>query len=309
MTLQQLRYAETITETGSMNEAAKKLFISQPSLSESVRSLEKAAGIRIFNRSVKGVTLTPDGEEFMGYARQILNQVALLEEKYSENADVRKHFGVSTQHYSFAVEAFTELVKRYDNNQYEFAIRETKTYDVINDVFTGMSEVGILYLNDFNRKVLQKLFRDRQLEFKHLFTARGYVYLWNGHPLAKKEKITMKELEPYPCLSFEQGENNSFYFAEEILSTYDYKKVIKACDRATLLNLMEGLNAYTLCCGVVCEDMNGGDYCAVPLDEDVTMEIGYLKKAGTKLSPLGEDYISLIGKIDEVKERSTEIYC
>ncbi len=301
MTLQQLRYAETIAETGSMNEAAKRLFISQPTLSESIRSLEQKAGITIFHRSVKGVTLTAEGEEFMGYARQILNQVELLEDKYNETSNVKKHFGVSTQHYSFAVKAFTELVQQQDMNLYEFAIRETRTSDVINDVFTGKSEVGILYLNEFNRNVLLKLFREKKLEYHNLFQANGYVYLWKEHPLAKKDKITLDELEPYPCLSFEQGDNNSFYFAEEILSTYDYKKTIKACDRATLLNLMFSINAYTLCCGVIEEDLNGGDYIAVPLAADVTMTIVYLKRAKTKLSALGEAYINIIQNMPEIK--------
>lgn len=304
MTLQQLRYAEAISETGSMNEAAKQLFISQPTLSEAIRGLEKEAGIMIFNRSARGVTLTADGQDFMGYARQILNQVELLEDRYSPNADIKKHFGVSAQHYSFAVKAFTQLVKNQDMSHYEVAIRETRTYDVIHDVFTGKSEIGILYLNDFNRKVLEKLFRERGLEFVHLFKARGYVYLWGKHPLANEDKISLEQLAPYPCLSFEQGENNSFYFAEEILSTYDYPKTIKACDRATLLNLMESLNAYTLCCGVVCEDMNGGDYKAVPLDEDVTMEIGYLKRGHAQLSHLGKAYIDIVQHMQEIRERA-----
>ncbi len=301
MTLQQLRYAETIAETGSMNEAAKKLFISQPTLSEAIRSLEKNAGIIIFNRSVKGVTLTAEGEEFMGYARQILNQVELLEDKYRESANIKKHFGVSCQHYSFAVKAFTHLVQQQDMNLYEFAIRETRTFDVINDVFLGKSEIGILYLNDFNQNVLLKILHEKKLEHHKLFEAHGYVYLWKGHPLAKRKSISLEELAPYPCLSFEQGDNNSFYFAEEILSTYDYKKTIKACDRATLLNLMFSINAYTLCCGVIEEDLNGGDYIAVPLSSDVTMTIVYLKRAKTKLSPLGEAYINIIQNMPEIK--------
>ncbi len=301
MTLQQLRYAETIAETGSMNEAAKRLFISQPTLSESIRSLEQNAGITIFHRSVKGVTLTAEGEEFMGYARQILNQVDLLEDKYHDSSNIKKHFGVSTQHYSFAVKAFTELVKQQDMNLYEFAIRETRTFDVINDVFSGKSEVGILYLNDFNQNVLQKIFREKKLEYHPLFQASGYVYLWKGHPLAEKKMISLEELDPYPCLSFEQGENNSFYFAEEILSTYDYKKTIKACDRATLLNLMFSINAYTLCCGVIEEDLNGGDYIAVPLSADVSMTIVYLKRAKTKLSSLGNAYIHIIQQMPEIQ--------
>jgi DNA-binding transcriptional LysR family regulator len=304
MTLQQLRYAEMVSETGSMNEAAKRLFISQPSLSESIRSLESAAGITIFNRSVRGVSLTPEGEEFMGYARQVLNQVELLEDRFSESANIRKRFGVSAQHYSFAVKAFTQLVKSEDMRKYEFAIRETRTSDVINDVFTGKSEVGILYLSDFNRKVLMKLFRDRKLEFIHLVNCTGYVYLWNRHPLAGKPSLSLEDLEAYPCLSFEQGDNNSFYFAEEILSTYDYPKTIKACDRATLLNLMVDLNAYTLCSGIICEEMNGGDYIAIPLEDSADMEIGYLKKSGLQLSSLGEAYIQIVKNMPEVQERS-----
>ncbi|MEE3419946.1 MAG: LysR family transcriptional regulator [Lachnospiraceae bacterium] len=304
MTLQQLRYAETIAERGSMNEAAKALFISQPSLSEAIRVLEKEVGIMIFNRSSRGVTLTVEGEEFMGYARQILNQVDLLEDRYTDTSSIKKHFGVSCQHYSFAVKAFTALVRSRDTQTYEFAIRETRTYDVINDVYTGKSEIGILYLNDFNRKIMEKLFHEKKLEWVHLFNCGGYVYLWRGHPLSGKKTIRLTELDPYPCLSFEQGENNSFYFAEEILSTHEYKKTIKACDRATLLNLMEGLNAYTLCCGIVCEEMNGGDYIAVPLDEDVTMEMGYVKKSGIPLSDLGSTYISLLKALPEVEERS-----
>lgn len=291
MTLQQLRYAVMVAEIGSMNEAAKKLFISQPSLSGAIKELESDVNITIFSRNTKGVILTSEGEEFMGYARQILNQVELLEEKYLDGDNIKKKFGVSAQHYSFVVKAFVELVKEFDMNEYEFAIRETRTYDVIRDVSSGKSEIGILYINDFNEKILNKLFREHQLEFHQLFQCNGYVYLWKEHPLAAKGKISMLDLEEYPCLSFEQGDNNSFYFAEEILSTYDYKKKIKACDRATLLNLMVGLNAYTLCSGFICEELNGGDYRAVPLDENVSMNIGYLKRTHAIISNIGELYI------------------
>lgn len=296
MTLQQIRYAVMIASTGSMNEAAKKLFISQPSLSGAIRELETEMGIPIFSRTSRGVLLTREGEEFIGYAKQILSQVELLEEKYLDGHNRKKKFGVSTQHYSFAVKAFVEMVKSYDTNEYEFAIRETKTADVIKDVSLGKSEIGILYVNEFNRKVMHKLFKENQLEFHELFSCSGYVYLWKGHPLACKEKITMDELENYPCLSFEQGDNNSFYFAEEILSTYDYKRTIKACDRATMLNLMRGLDGYTLCSGIICEEINGDDYRAVPLDVDETMHIGYVVRKNEILSQICEKYIEEIEK-------------
>ena len=296
MTLQQLRYVIEVAKTGSMNVAAKQLFVSQPSLSMAIRELENDVHISIFERTTKGVVITAEGEEFLGYARQIINQVELLEDKYIEAGQIKKKFGVSAQHYSFAVKAFVEMVKGFDMDKYEFAIREARTYDVIHDVVTGKSEIGILYTNDFNEKVLNKIFKDNQLEFIHLFTCQGYAYLWKNHPLAGKKVIALEELQNYPCLSFEQGDNNSFYFAEEILSTYDFKKTIKSNDRATNLNLMVGLNAFTLCSGIICEELNGNDYIAVKLAEEVTMDIGYIKRAHMNISEIGELYIEEIKK-------------
>ncbi|MGP1403034.1 MAG: LysR family transcriptional regulator [Catonella sp.] len=296
MTLQQLRYVIEVAKTGSMNVAAKQLFVSQPSLSMAIRELENDVHISIFERTTKGVVITAEGEEFLGYARQIINQVELLEDKYIEAGQIKKKFGVSAQHYSFAVKAFVEMVKGFDMDKYEFAIREARTYDVIHDVVTGKSEIGILYTNEFNEKVLNKIFKDNQLEFIHLFTCEGYAYLWKNHPLAGKKVIALEELQDYPCLSFEQGDNNSFYFAEEILSTYDFKKTIKSNDRATNLNLMVGLNAFTLCSGIICEELNGSDYIAVKLAEEVTMDIGYIKRAHMSISEIGELYIEEIKK-------------
>ena len=301
MTLQQLKYVIEIAETGSMNVAAKKLFVSQPSLSTAIRELERDVHISIFERTAKGVVITAEGEEFLGYARQIINQVELLEDKYMDTSSIKKKFGVSAQHYSFAVKAFVEMVKGFDMNQYEFAIREARTHDVIHDVVTGKSEIGILYTNEFNEKVLKKLFKDNQLEFTKLFTCDGYVYLWKRHPLAEKKVIELSELQEYPCLSFEQGDNNSFYFAEEILSTYDFKKTIKSNDRATNLNLMVGLNAFTLCSGIICEELNGSDFIAVKLAENVSMDIGYIKRAHLNMSEIGNIYIEEVRKyINEV---------
>ena len=296
MTLQQLRYVIEVAKTGSMNVAAKQLFVSQPSLSMAIRELENDVHISIFERTTKGVVITAEGEEFLGYARQIINQVELLEDKYIEAGQIKKKFGVSAQHDSFAVKAFVEMVKGFDMDKYEFAIREARTHDVIHDVVTGKSEIGILYTNEFNEKVLNKIFKDNQLEFVHLFTCEGYAYLWKNHPLAGKKVIALEELQDYPCLSFEQGDNNSFYFAEEILSTYDFKKTIKSNDRATNLNLMVGLNAFTLCSGIICEELNGSDYIAVKLAEEVTMDIGYIKRAHMNMSEIGELYIEEIKK-------------
>lgn len=298
MTLQQLKYALTIADCGSMNEAAKQLFISQPSLSETMKELETEIGLDIFLRSNRGIVITPEGEEFLGYARQVTEQFGLLQSKYIDKK-VKEKFSVSTQHYTFAVKAFVETVKQIGMEQYEFAVHETTTISVIENVKNFRSEIGVLYENDFNEKVLNKMFKENGLEFVELFSCDTFVYLWSGHPLAKQDVIAMEELDEYPCLSFDQGKNNSLYLAEEMKSTYEYRRLIKANDRATLLNLMIGLNAYTLCSGIICEDLNGDDYKAVPLKETEKMRIGYIKRKGAKVSHIGELYIEELKKYKE----------
>lgn len=296
MTLTQLRYVIAIANAGSMNEAARTLFISQPSLSSAVKDLEEEVGVELFRRSNRGIFVTPEGEEFLGYARQVVEQYELMESKYISKKPSKKKFSVSTQHYTFAVDAFVELVKQFGMDEYEFAIHETKTYSVIENVKNFKSEIGILYLNDFNSKVLTKLFHEFNLEFHELLKCSIYVYMWKGHPLADRKEIELSELLEYPCLSFEQGEYNSFYFAEEVLSTYEYKRLIKADDRATFLNLMVGLNGYTLCSGIICEKLNGSEYCAVRLKSDEVMTIGYLARKGAPISSLGKKYLEEISK-------------
>ena len=289
MTLQQLKYALTIADCGSMNEAAKQLFISQPSLSETMKELETEIGLDIFLRSNRGIVITPEGEEFLGYARQVTEQFGLLQSKYIDKK-VKEKFSVSTQHYTFAVKAFVETVKQIGMEQYEFAVHETTTISVIENVKNFKSEIGVLYENDFNEKVLNKMFKENGLEFVELFSCDTFVYLWSGHPLAKQDVIAMEELDEYPCLSFDQGKNNSLYLAEEMKSTYEYRRLIKANDRATLLNLMIGLNAYTLCSGIICEDLNGDDYKAVPLKETEKMRIGYISNEKAQKSVISGNY-------------------
>lgn len=291
MTLQQLRYVLMVADKQSMNQAAQALFISQPSLSAAVRELEEEIGVTIFARSNKGITVTAAGNEFLGYARQLMAQYALIDARYLSGTPVRKRFSVSMQHYSFAVQAFIRLVERFGMDEYEFAVHEIKTYEVIENVARFHSEIGVLYRNAFNEQVLTKLLRDKGLVFTPLFDCVPFVYLWKGPPLAAQPRIHLDDLAEYPCLSFAQGENNAFYLAEEILSTYHYKRLIKADDRATMLNLMRGLNAYTLCSGIICAELNGDDYTAVPLDSDETMTIGFIKRRELPLSPLAEIYI------------------
>lgn len=296
MTLTQLHYLMVIAETNSLNRAAEQLYMSQPSLTSAMKELEKELGITLFYRSGRGVTLTGDGAEFLLHAKQLYGQYESILEKYGKGGSLRKKFGVSTQHYSFAVKAFVEMAKQFDMSKYEFAIRETKTAEVISDVSTMKSEVGVLYLCDFNRKSMRKLLSSASLEFHRLIDCQAYVYIWKGHPLAKESAITFGQLKDYPCLSFEQGDNSSFYLAEEILSTNEYSRMIKANDRATMLNLMVGLNGYTLCSGMICEELNGSDYLAVPFKDDErnqnsVMEIGYVTRKNSILSRIGELYV------------------
>ena len=300
LTLQQLKYVVTIADAGSMNIASKQLFISQPSLSGTIKELEKEIGFEIFARSNRGIWMTPDGEEFLGYARQVLEQFKLLEGKYIGKKS-KKKFSVSMQHYTFAVEAFIETAKQAGMDEYEFAVYETKTFEVIENVKSFKSELGVLYTTDFNQKVIKKILAENSLEFVELFQCDTYVYLWGGHPLGTQSAISMKELEGYPCLQFDQGKNGSLFLAEEMKSTYQYKKVILANDRATMLNLMIGLNGYTLCSGIICEELNGGDFKAIPLKESEKMCIGYIKRKGANISDIGQLYI------EELKQYETKV--
>ncbi|WP_041139724.1 LysR family transcriptional regulator [Beduini massiliensis] len=299
MTLQQLKYILTTAKCGSINEAAKSLFISQPSLSNAIKELEDEFGITIFQRTNKGIRLSEEGIEFLSYAKQVYEQVELLESRYHNKQLPPQHFSVSAQHYAFAVNAFVELVEKYANNEYEFTLRETRTYEIIDDLKNLRSEVGVLYLNAFNEKVIRKLIKEAALEFHPLFLASAHVFISAGHPLSNKDKITLEDLEDYPYLSFEQGEYNSFHFSEEILSTISRKKNIKVSDRATLFNLLIGLNGYTISTGVLSSDLNGNSIIAVPLEIEDKLTVGYLTHKNMTLSKLAVEYIERLKSVIE----------
>lgn len=296
MTLQQLRYIIMVAETGTITEAATKLYISQPSLTNAIHELEKEMNIVIFNRTNKGITLSKEGEEFLGYARQVIEQATMLEDRYKYNYKGKKQFCISTQHYSFAVNAFVDLIKKYGQDEYDFSIRETQTYEIIEDVAHMRSEIGILFLNDFNEPVINKILKTYELEFNELFIAKPHVFISRKHPLAKNTVITNEELEEYPYLSFEQGEHNSFYFSEEIFSNCERKKNIRVRDRATLFNLLIGLNGYTVCSGVIDKKLNGKDIIAVPLQGENDMRIGYITHKKSKNTKLATTYLEAIKK-------------
>jgi len=294
VTLQQLKYVLEVVKQGSINEAARRLFISQPSLSNAIRDLEIEMGIAIFERSNKGISLSKDGVEFLRYARQVVEQAELLESRYLNAKPSPQHFSVSTQHYAFAVNAFVSLVQEYGHEEYELALRETKTYEIIEDVQSFRSEIGILYLNDFNEKVMTKMLKAANLEFHSLFVAKPHIFISVHNPLAQQSMVTMEQLQMYPYLSFEQGEYNSFHFSEEILSTLSHKKSIRVNDRATLFNLLIGLNGYTISTGVLSSDLNGNAIIPVPLDCEETIDVGWIAHRNVSLSKLGEAYVEAL---------------
>ncbi|MCR5816922.1 MAG: LysR family transcriptional regulator [Ruminococcus sp.] len=299
MTLQQISYVLAIAEHGSMNKAAEKVRASQPALTSAVRELEKELGISIFLRTPRGAVPTPEGAELLQSIGQLYRQYEMINERYTTK-DIKRKFGVSTQHYSFAVSAFIETVRQFGTLEFEFAIRETETLNVIKDVGSLKSEIGVLYISNFNRKQLHKLLEENELAFAELIRCKAYVYLWKGHPLANEPSISLEQLEPYPCLSFEQNGRDGYLYAEEILSENIYPRVIKATDRAAMGELMKELGGYTLCSGILCEEFSS-DYVVVPYRDDTEnpnsiMEIGYITKKYGTLSEIGQRYISELKK-------------
>lgn len=291
MTLQQLKYLVTVAECKNITAAAEKLYISQPSLSAAIHSLEKEMGVTAFVRSNKGITVTKEGEELLSFARNLLEQADIMKDRFCADKSRKPKFCVSCQHYSFAVNAFVDVVNKYDADEYNFILRETQTGEIIDDVANGNSELGILYLSESNEEVLTKLFKKNGLVFEEIFEAAPHIFISQKHPLAQKDEVTLDELKPYPYLVYEQGERNSFYFSEEFLSVLDMPKSIQVRDRATLFNLAIGLNGFTVSSGIIDKELNGEDIIAKPLKTDCTMHIGIIKKKNILLSRYANTYI------------------
>lgn len=294
MTLQQLKYLVTVAECKNITAAAEKLYISQPSLSAAIHSLEKEMNVTAFVRSNKGMTVTKEGEELLSFARNLLEQADIMKERFCTDSNRKPKFCVSCQHYSFAVNAFVDVVNKYDAAEYNFTLRETQTGEIIDDVANGNSELGILYLSESNEDVLCKLFKKNDLVFKEIFEASPHIFISKNHPLADKDCINLEELRPYPYLVYEQGERNSFYFSEEFLSVLDMPKSIEVRDRATLFNLAIGLNGFTVSSGVIDKELNGEDIIAKPLIMDCSMHIGIIKKKNIMLSRYANTYIEAL---------------
>lgn len=294
MKLQQLRYVVKVAECGSITEASRRLFVSQPSITGSIRDLENEMGVHIFERTNKGVIVSEEGETFLGYARQVLDQADLLEGKYKGTSEQVPHFSVSCQHYSFAVNAFVDVIREFDAARYDFTLREEQTHEIIEDVAHMKSELGILYLSEHNREVIERMLAANELVFEGLFCATPHVFVCADHPLADHASVTLEDLKDYPFLSYEQGSYNSFYYSEELTSTFERRKNIRVRDRATLFNLVIGLNGYTVCSGVISHELNGPGIISIPLDVDEYMEIGIITRKNTTLTRYGQAYIDAI---------------
>ncbi len=305
MTLQQINYILTISDSRSMNKAAEKLFIAQPTLTGAVRDVESELGIQIFHRTHKGVTPTVEGELFISKIKHVYQQYEEIMEEYGEEMKFRRRFAVSMQHYSFAVNAFIEMAKHYDSNHFDLAIRETATANVIKDVSLLKSEIGIIYICEANQRVINRLLRENELDFTTLIECPASVYLSRSHPLAGEKELTFEQLDPYPCLSFEQENESEIYFAEEILIEHAYQKTVKATDRATMMNLMEGLNGYTLCSSIYSEKLSGDQFLVIPFKDNGTeqskMNIGYITKKNSVLSSMGKQFIDEVCRELKIK--------
>ncbi len=296
MTLQQLKYLVTVAECKNITAAAEKLYISQPSLSAAIHNLEKEMNVTAFVRSNKGMTVTKEGEELLSFARNLLEQADIMKERFCTDANRKPKFCVSCQHYSFAVNAFVDVVNKFDASEYNFTLRETQTGEIIDDVANGNSELGILYLSENNEEVLRKLIKKNDLVFEEMFEASPHIFISKNHPLAEKDTINLEKLKPYPYLVYEQGERNSFYFSEEFLSVLDMPKSIEVRDRATLFNLAIGLNGFTVSSGIIDKELNGEDIIAKPLIMDCSMHIGIIKKKNIMFSRYANAYVDALRK-------------
>ncbi len=301
MNINQIRYVLEVAASQSMREAASKLFVSQPALSASIKELEEELEIVIFERTNKGISLTDAGREFMEYAKKVIGQYEILEDRYlSRNAD-KERFSVSTQHYNFAIKAFTEVIKGANCDKYVFSIHETKTRDVLEDVRSLKSEVGIVSFSGANESVLKKLFKEYQLEFTPLMRRETYIYVWKDHEFANRKEISIEELSDYPCISFDQSNDSNFYLNEEAMADYDFKKMIKSDDRATTMELMATLGGYSVGSGMLSgENAVLSGLVSIKLKEEDPLTIGYIVRKGADLSKYGKAYVENLQKFKEI---------
>lgn len=300
MTIIQLKYVIALANASSMREAASKLFVSQPALSATIRELEEELGIKIFERNNKGIALTNEGREFLTYAKQAVSQYQVIEDRYVESEKDKVHFSVSMQHYVFAVKAFLNAIREFSYSKYTYSVQETKTDEVLINVRDLKSEIGIISYSKGNENIFRKLFREYGLSFHPLMVRDTYAYLWKDHPLADREEISLEDLKEYPCISFDQSSESEFYLSEEALGEYDFVKRIKSNDRATSMEIMAGMNGFSIGTGIMTESVAiSNDLVCIKLKEDDPLTIGYIIRTGNALSDIGQRYVEELEKYKE----------
>jgi len=305
MTIQQCRYVLEIARCGSFSEAAKQLFIAQPSLSLSVKTLETELGIRLFERSGNGVFLTDDGAEFLKYATRICGNSDVVTQRY--NINIPQKLYIVTQHYDFIADIFCRFLQEVSPDRYRLAIREIETYHVIREVQTVSSDIGILAIKDTNLEIMNRYLGSRKLEFTKLLSVYPHVFLRKDHPLAGRQRLSLEELKDYPYVSYEQGEHNSDYFTEELMDDAYIDKHIGISDRATLMNVLLVTDAFTVGTGIMPSALNKGDIVSIPMDSDTPWHIGYILNKERKVSELTERFIRRLQDTVDIMEKEKQV--
>ncbi len=293
MTLQQLRYLIKVAECASLGAAAGALHVSQPSLSIAIRNLEKELGRSLFERGPGGMTLTLDGLEFLGYARQLLQQVDAITHKYKGEDTEKKHFSISTQHYTFIVDAFILFSRQFENSYYAFNYRETTTSGIIEDVRNGYSELGILFCSSYNQMIMRNIFADNDLIFNDILWQKPHILISHRHPLASKSVVRPEDLKDYPCVTYDRGRGASTFFAEEVLCERPCNQMITVTDRSTVASLLNAMQAYNISTGIL-SSMMGDGIVSVPLDTEEYIRVIYIRRKAYQLTPLAEDFLNCV---------------
>ncbi len=292
MTIQQCKYILKIAQCGSLNEAAKQLYVAQSSLSVSVKSLEQELNIEIFRRAGGGVHLTEAGVEFVQYARRLVEQSDLILDRFTENRQLC-HLNISTQHYDFVADVFGKLLNETHESHYRFSLREMKTYDVIRETELGFCDIGILAIKDKDRGIMERFIAGKGLTFAPILKALPHVFLRKEHPAAKADVITLEALKDYPYVSYEQGEHSSSFFTEEIAGACSDKQV-EISDRASLMNVLLASDCYTLGTGIMPSLLNCDRIVSIPLESDDFYIIGTVMRADRKPSDLAEKFSEML---------------
>ncbi|KXT78923.1 LysR family transcriptional regulator [Streptococcus sp. DD13] len=289
MNIQQLRYVVAIANSGTFREAAEKMYVSQPSLSISVRDLEKELGFKIFNRTSSGTSLTRRGLEFYEKAQNLVKGFDTFENLYLHDEEEAVEFSISSQHYDFLPPLITEFSKSHP--QYpNFRIFESTTVQILDEVAQGHSELGIIYLNERNTRGIQQKLAKLRLEAVSMIEFQTHIYLRTNHPLTKKKVIELSDLKGLPTVRFTQEKDEYLYYSENFFDTSDSSVTFDVTDRATLNGILERTDAYATGSGFLDSESVHG-ITVVPLNEPTGNAMVYVKREDAELSQCALDFI------------------